>query len=208
MPNYDQRFDAYIAKSAPFAQPILKHLRAVVHQACPDVEETLKWSMPHFMYQGMLCGMSAFKAHCAFGFWKGALIVKAGDNKDTQAMGQFGCIKSLKDLPPKKRIAAYVKAAMKLNVDGVKSPLREKRQPRKPLPMPKDLAAALRRNAAARSTFDNFSPSHRRDYIEWITEAKTPATRERRLATTLVWLPEGKTRHWKYQKKPVNQRTA
>jgi uncharacterized protein YdeI (YjbR/CyaY-like superfamily) len=199
MPTKDKRIDAYIAKSAPFAQPILKHVRTVVHQACPEVEETMKWSFPHFMYKGMLCAMSAFKAHCAFGFWKGNLILAASKNKNHEAMGQFGRITSLKDLPPKKQIVAYIKIAMKLNDEGVKSPDNERR-PRKPLSVPADLATALKRNKAARATFEDFNPTNRRDYIEWIVDAKAEATRSRRLATTLEWLAEGKTRHWKYRK--------
>jgi uncharacterized protein YdeI (YjbR/CyaY-like superfamily) len=198
----DPRIDAYIEKSADFAKPILKHLRAVVHSACPQVEETMKWSMPHFDYKGaMMCSMAAFKQHCSFGFWRGALIVKDNDNKDTEAMGQFGRIASLKDLPAKRTIAAYIKIAMKLNDSGVKSPMREKRQPRKALPMPKDFAAAIKRDKRSQATFDAFSPSNKRDYIEWITDAKTDETRERRIETAVEWLAEGKARHWKYQKK-------
>ena len=197
----DKRIDAYIEKSAEFAKPILKHLRAIVHSACPQVEETVKWGMPHFDYKGIMCAMAAFKGHCTFGFWKGALLVKAVDRKDSAAMGQFGRITTIKDLPPKKQIAAYVKAAMKLNDAGVKSPLLKKRQPRKPLLMPKDFAIAIKRDKRSQATFDAFSPSNKRDYVEWITEAKTDETRERRIETAVEWLMEGKTRHWKYQPK-------
>jgi uncharacterized protein YdeI (YjbR/CyaY-like superfamily) len=199
-PSRDPRVDAYVESSPAYAQPILRYLRDAVHAACPQVEETMKWSRPHFLYKGMLCGMSAFKEHCAFGFWKGSLIVAAGDNKNNQAMGQFGRIASVKELPSKKQIGLYVRAAMKLNEDGVR-PVRAKSRTRKPLPVPADLAAGLKRNKKARATFDGFSPSNRRDYIEWITEAKGEDTRQRRLATTLEWLGEGKPRHWKYQKK-------
>ena len=197
----DPRIDAYIAKSQPFAQPILKHLRAIVHSACPQVEETIKWGMPHFDYQGIMCAMSAFKAHCAFGFWKGALIVEDAADKDAQAMGQFGRIESLKDLPPRPTIARYVKAAMKLNEAGAKAPHRANRKTRKPLPVPPMLSAALKKNTKARTHFETFSPSAQREYIAWINEAKSDETRDRRLATTLDWVSEGKHRNWKYMKK-------
>jgi len=195
MATTDPRVDAYIAKSAEFARPILKHLRAAVHAASPEIEETLKWSMPHFMYKGMLCGMAAFKQHCAFGFWKGKLIADLSD----EAMGQFGCITKVSDLPPKRALTAYVKKAMALNDAGVKSPTRIKSAKAKaPMKVPDDLAAALKKNKKARATFEGFSPSHRREYVEWITEAKREETRAKRLATTLEWLAEGKSRNWKY----------
>jgi uncharacterized protein YdeI (YjbR/CyaY-like superfamily) len=197
----DPRVDAYIAKSPSFARPILHYLRDTVHTACPEVEETMKWSRPHFLYKGMLCGTSAFKKHCAFGFWKGSLIVGENANKNDEAMGQFGRITSLADLPPQKQIIAYIQAAMKLNEQGVKSPARVNRKPRKALSTPSDLVSALKKNKAAKATFDNFSPTHRRDYIEWITEAKTDATRQRRLATAIEWLAEGKSRNWKYERR-------
>jgi uncharacterized protein YdeI (YjbR/CyaY-like superfamily) len=149
----------------------------------------------------MLCGMSAFKQHCAFGFWKGSLLVAQSDNKNDTAMGQFGRITSLKDLPPKKKIISYIKAAMKLNEDGVKSPALAKRKPLTPLPVPAVLTGALKRNKKARDIFENFSASNRREYILWITEAKTEETRARRLATTIEWLADGKTRNWKYERK-------
>ena len=195
MGTRDPRIDAYIARSADFAQPILDYLREVVHTACPKVEETMKWSMPHFMYEGMLGGMAAHKQHCSFGFWKGSLIV----DQPKEGMGHLGTIRSLADLPPKKVLIGYVKKAAKLNEEGIQVK-RTPKAPKKPLPVPDDLAAALKRSKQARTTFEGFSPSHRREYIEWITEAKTDATRERRLATTIEWLEEGKGRHWKYQK--------
>jgi len=148
----------------------------------------------------VMCGMSAFKEHCSFGFWKGSLIIAQRDNKNADGMGQFGRIASVKDLPPKKKIIGYVQAAMKLNDAGVKSPMMANRKKHKPLPVPKDLADALSKNKAAKKTFDAFSPSAQREYIAWITEAKTEATRERRLATTIDWVAEGKQRNWKYMK--------
>lgn len=196
----DPRVDAYIASSADFARPVLTHLRDVVHATCPDVEETMKWSFPHFMYQGMLCSMASFKGHCALTFWKGTLVLDGAGSDG--AMGQFGRITSIADLPAKTVLAGYVKKAMTLNERGVKAPIRAKvRVARPALPVPPALAAALARNAKARTTFEKFSPSQRREYVEWISEAKTDATRERRVATAVEWLAEGKTRNWKYESK-------
>jgi uncharacterized protein YdeI (YjbR/CyaY-like superfamily) len=197
MGTKDPRVDEYIANAAPFAQPILVKLRAIVHEACPDVEETIKWRMPSFEYKGLLCGMAAFKQHCTFGFWKHKEVV--GDDRAREAMGSFGCIRKPADLPPKRELVGYIKKAMALNDSPVKTP-RLLKHPKKPPPaMPDDLAAALKRNKAARTTFEKFPPSHRREYIEWIVEAKREETRAKRLATTLEWLAEGKTRNWKYE---------
>jgi uncharacterized protein YdeI (YjbR/CyaY-like superfamily) len=197
MSTRDPRVDAYIARSAEFARPILSHLREIVHSACPDVEETLKWNAPHFMYRGMLAGMSAFKAHCAFGFWKGSLVTGGDGGLEAQAMGQFGRITSLDDLPPKRVIAGFVKQAMKLNEEGVRTPKRRKTPKPDPV-MPAELAEALRKNPEARATFEAFSPSHRREYVDWIAEAKGEDTRQRRLANAIEWMAEGKARNWKY----------
>jgi uncharacterized protein YdeI (YjbR/CyaY-like superfamily) len=197
MGKRDPRIDDYIAKAADFAKPILNHLRAVVHEACPEVEEDYKWSFPCFMYKGMFCNMAAFKEHCAFGFWKSKLIVdKKGQSIET-AMGQFGRITKVSDLPPKKVLTEYIKLAKKLNDDGVKAPTRVKKAPRE-LVVPDDLAKALKRSKAAQATFDKFSPSNKREYVDWITEAKTEATRNKRLETAVEWMAEGKTRNWKY----------
>ena len=193
----DARIDAYIAKSADFAKPILMHLREIVHGACPDVEETMKWSFPHFMYKGMLCSMASFKEHCAFGFWKGSLIVANSGGDTETAMGQFGRVTKLSDLPSKKVLSGYIKEAMKLNDDGVKAPARVKKPPREVI-IPDDLARALKANKKAGATFEGFSPSHKCEYIDWITEAKTEATRNRRLEQAVEWMAEGKPRNWKY----------
>jgi uncharacterized protein YdeI (YjbR/CyaY-like superfamily) len=198
MATKDPRIDAYIARSAPFAKPILKHLRKVVHAGCPEVTETIKWSMPHFDYKGMMCGMAAFKAHCAFGFWKGDLVLGRDREEEKPGMGTFGCIKSLADLPNEKTLVGYVKKAAALNDAGIKAPGRAAPKKRAPIPVPDDFAAALKKNAKARQTFDSFSPSHRREYLEWITEAKREETRKERLAKSLQWLAEGKARNWKY----------
>lgn len=198
----DPRIDAYIAKAAPFAQPILEQLRKLVHTACPDVTETVKWSMPHFEHAGhILCGMAAFKAHCAFGFWHKDMepvLRKAGYDGEA-AMGGFGRITSLDDLPKDAVMLGYIRQAAALNASGAPNRPRPKAAARKKeLPVPGDLAAALKKNKTAAKAFTGFSPSHRKEYIEWITEAKRPETRARRLATTLEWLAEGKSRNWKY----------
>jgi uncharacterized protein YdeI (YjbR/CyaY-like superfamily) len=199
MASHDPRIDAYIAKSAEFARPILEHLRAVVHAACPDVEESLKWSAPHFGYKGaMMCSMAAFKQHCSFGFW---LYEDVVGGKAEDGRGQFGKLTSIKDLPSKKELTAYIRKAMALNVAGVKQ-LRPKAAPKPPLQLPEDFAALLaqKKHASARKTYDGFSAAAKREYVEWITEAKTDVTRQKRLAITLEWLAEGKQRNWKYMK--------
>jgi uncharacterized protein YdeI (YjbR/CyaY-like superfamily) len=197
MGTRNPKVDAYIAKSAEFARPILEHLREIVHATCPEVEEEIKWSSPHFMYRGMLCGMAAFKQHCAFGFWKAALVVP--DDRNDEAMGNFGCIATIKDLPPRRTIEGYIKKAMKLNEDDVK-PVRPKSgAPKPPVELPDDLAAALKKNKKAAATYEAFSPSARREYVEWITEAKREETRAKRMAQAVEWMAEGKQRNWKYQ---------
>jgi len=196
----DPRVDKYIEKAADFAKPILIHLRETVHKADPDMEETLKWGMPSFMHKGIVCGMAAFKAHCTFGFWKHSLMVDKCNpdaNKDEEAMGNFGRITSIKDLPSKKELMALVKKAVKLNEDGVKIKIQKK--PKAPLVVPKELTAALKKNKKAQATFEKFPYSHKKEYAEWISEAKTEATRDKRLATAIEWLSEGKSRNWKYQ---------
>lgn len=194
MGQRNARVDVYIESSAEFARPILRHLREAVHAACPQVEEAIKWSFPHFVYHGNLYSMAAFKQHATFGFNKGALFVAAG--KPDEAMGEFGRITKLSELPAKKALAAYVKQAMALNEQGVK--LSRKASLKLPLRVPADLAAALKTDAKARATFAAFPPSHRREYVEWITEAKRDETRQRRLVQTINWLAEGKPRYWKY----------
>lgn len=196
MGTRDKRVDAYIAKSADFAKPILEHLREVVHEGCPDVEETIKWGFPNFQYKGMLCSMAAFKEHCTFGFWKGSLVLDAADRQSEQAMGQLGRIARLADLPPRKKLVAYVKKAKALNDAGVK--VVKKTKPKPALDTPNDLLAALKKNRKAQATFDNFSPSNKREYVEWIIDAKTDETRQRRLVQAIEWMAEGKPRNWKY----------
>jgi uncharacterized protein YdeI (YjbR/CyaY-like superfamily) len=200
MGTSDPRIDAYIANAGEFAQPILRHVREVVQAACPDVEETMKWSMPHFMYNGMLCSMAAFKAHCALNFWKGELLIAAADDKGKEAMGQFGRIASVKDLPSKKALAGYIKEAMKLNDDGVKAPARVKAATPRPLDVPAYFTAALAAQQPALSNFEAFTTGKKREYVEWLEEAKTEATRARRMEQAIEWIAEGKSRNWKYEK--------
>jgi uncharacterized protein YdeI (YjbR/CyaY-like superfamily) len=201
MPTKDPRVDAYIDKASDFARPILKHLRKLVHAGCPEVEETMKWSFPHFMYKGMLCSMAAFKQHCAFGFWKSRLIFAKDSKVDAlreEAMGQFGRITSVEDLPTDKVILTQIKEAVRLNDEGIKTPERPKSKVKKELVIPDCLTAALKKSKKALATFEDFSYSHKKEYVEWITEAKRPETQQQRLATTIAWLEEGKSRHWKY----------
>jgi uncharacterized protein YdeI (YjbR/CyaY-like superfamily) len=201
MGTKDKRVDAYIAKSADFAQPILRELRDVIHQGCPEVQETIKWGFPHFDYKGVMCGMAAFKQHCAFGFWKGSLIMDAKENKSADAMGQFGRITSMKDLPPKRTLLGYVQKAKKLNDAGVKVPARAKpKGEKKVLVVPTYFTAALKKNKPALANFEKFSPSKKKEYVEWVTEAKTDETRDRRLQTSVEWIAEGKSRNWKYER--------
>ncbi len=199
MPSRDPRIDQYIADAAPFARAILRHLRQAVHEGCPDVVEVTKWGAPGFEYGGrILAGMAAFKAHATFGFWHQGMmkvIAKRYLAPET-AMGQFGRITRVEDLPSQKTLAGYVRAAAKLNESGAAA--RPKPKPRPELPTPSDLAAALKKNQRAAKTFTAFSPSHRREFIEWIVEAKREETRRKRIATTLEWLAAGKSRNWKY----------
>ena len=201
--SLDPRIDAYIEKAADFAQPILRHLRKCVHRGCPDATETIKWSMPHFDYAGsILCGFGAFKAHCVFGFWHQGMneVLGAHAGRSDSAMGTFGRITKIEDLPDEKTLIGFIKAAAKLNESGAPSRPRPTatKGAKKELAVPSDLAAALKKNRKAATTFADFSPSHRKEYIEWITEAKREETRSKRLATTLEWLAEGKSRNWKY----------
>ena len=200
----DKRIDAYITRSADFAQPILNHLRELVQQACPDVTETMKWSFPHFDYHGIMCSMAGFKQHCVFGFWKASLM---GDRRLVQiaksevAMGHFGQLKSLKDLPSDKILIQYIKEAARLNEEGVKIARKPISTVKKKLVVPADLKKALAKNKRATTTFETFSYSNKKEYLEWITEAKSADTRLKRLTTAIAWMAEGKSRNGKYQVK-------
>jgi hypothetical protein len=204
MATRDPRIDAYIARSADFAKPILAHLRKVIHAACPEVEETLKWGLPHFMHKGILCSMASFKGHCAFGFWKEALLRdthKALARDVEPAMGQFGKITAVSDLPAEAQLTGLVRAAVALNDRGVKLPARRKPGRDRDLKVPDYFVEALRKNKKALATFDGFSNSNKRDYVEWVIEAKGEETRKRRLDTAVAWMAAGKVRNWKYIRK-------
>ncbi|MEP7235217.1 MAG: YdeI/OmpD-associated family protein [Ignavibacteriota bacterium] len=204
MPKTDPRIDAYIAKVQPYAKPILIHIRELVHKACPDVEEKIKWGFPHFDYRGeMMCSMAAFKNHAVFGFWKAPLMKDRKlleIAKSETAMGHSGKLTSMKDLPADKKFISYVKEAMKLNDDGIKLPARAKTAV-KLLEVPKYLELAMKKNKKASVAFDAFPPSHKNEYIVWFEEAKTEVTRDKRIAQGLEWMAEGKSRNWKYMKK-------
>ncbi len=201
----EKKIDAYIARSADFAKPILLHIRQLVHKACPDVEEKMKWSMPFFDYKGeMLCHMASFKQHAVMGFWKASLMkdpILVENAKSETAMGHLGKICSLKDLPSDKKITAWIKEAMQLTDKGIKLPAKEKPAATKALAEPDYFTKALAKNKKAKQVFENFPPSHKKEYLLWITEAKTEDTRNKRMSTALEWIAEGKGRNWKYEKK-------
>ena len=200
VPTRDPRVDAYIAKSPEFAKPILTYLRGVIHQGCPDVVETIKWGTPTFDYMGIMAGIAAFKQHCTLGFWKAPLLTLDGKplSKEMESgAGQFGKLTTIQDLPAKGKLLKLVKDAAKLNEAGIAME-RKPRQVAKPVTVPADLTRALQKSAKARAAFEAFSPSHKREYVQWIVEAKTDDTRKRRLDTAIEWMSEGKPRNWKY----------
>ena len=204
MPTKDPRIDLYIYNAADFARPILLHLRELVHAACPDVKETIKWSFASFDYKGPMCSMASFKQHCAFGFWKASLMKDKTLTKNAEsesAMGHYGKITSLKDLPSDKKIIAHIKEAMMLNEKGIKLPPRKVTTAKKEIVAPVYFLKQLKKNKKAFATFESFSPSHKREYVEWITEAKTDETKKCRIETAIEWMSEGKSRNWKYVKK-------
>jgi uncharacterized protein YdeI (YjbR/CyaY-like superfamily) len=204
MPAKDPRIDLYISKSADFARPILIHLRELIHLACPDVQETIKWSFASFDYKGPMCSMAAFKHHCAFGFWKASLMkdkTLVSNAESESAMGHYGKITSLKDLPSDKKILLHIKGAMMLNEKGIKLPQKKPSKEKKEVVVPDYFLKQLKKNEKAFTTFEDFSPSHKREYVEWITEAKTEETKIRRMQTAIEWLSQGKPRNWKYMKK-------
>lgn len=202
MEKYDPRVDAYIDRAADFAQPILKHIRQLVHQACPELIETIKWGFPHFDYKGTVCSMASFKSHCAFGFWKSKLLPDPnhllGEGKE-EAMGQLGRITSIADLPEESIFITYIQNAVILNKEGIKmekKPAAAKIE----LVIPDYFAKSLAEAPAAQEHFDKFSYPQKKEYLEWIVEAKTEETRQKRLGTALEWIAEGKSRNWKYQR--------
>ncbi|MBS0621639.1 MAG: YdeI/OmpD-associated family protein [Verrucomicrobia bacterium] len=200
MGKHIKEIDIYIESAKPFAQSILKHIRKLVHQACPEVEECIKWNFPHFSYQGLLCSMAAFSEHCAFGFWKGAVISDPHqilDKERTQGMGHLGRLTSLEDFPEEAILFAYFKEAMKLNEEGVKLPKKAPREGH--LPLPEDFLLALKGKDQAWNHFEQFSNGRKNEYIEWIEEAKRLSTREKRIGEALQNISEGKGKNWKYE---------
>src|SRR5205823_12228963 len=203
MAKKDPRIDAYIAKAAPFAQPILRHVRKLVHAACPEVQETMKWRIPHFDYHGIMLGMAAFKEHCSIGCWKGELILGKRAGSDG-GMGHFRKISSLKDLPSDKQFVEYVRKAAALNKQGIKKPADLKPKSARPeLTIPEYFRTALRKNKKATATFAGFSYTNKKEYLDWLSEAKREETRAKRLKNTIDWLAEGKPRNWKYLNRPA-----
>ena len=197
--------DTYITKSADFAKPILNHIRSLVHKACPDAEEKIKWGFPHFDYKGeMMCSMAAFKQHAVFGFWKAALMkdpVLVETARSEVAMGHLGRLTLLKDLPSDKKITNWIKEAMALNDKGIKLAAKPRSTEKKELVVPGYFTKALVKNKKAKQIFDGFAYAHKKEYLEWITEAKTEVTRMKRLDSAMEMMAEGKSRNWKYQKK-------
>jgi uncharacterized protein YdeI (YjbR/CyaY-like superfamily) len=194
--------DAYIAKSPEFARPILRKLRELVHEACPQIEETMKWGFPHFEYKGIVASMAAFKNYASFGFWKGSLM--RDPHHLFEAVGKTSMnaltVAEVSGLPNDKILIEYIHEAVALNEQGVKVPAPKKREARQELEIPDYFLAALKKNKKALATFEAFSYSHRKEYVEWIVEAKQESTRNQRLATAISWMAEGKSRNWKYRK--------
>lgn len=201
----DKRIDNYILRAEDFAIPVLEHLRNVVHEACPEVRETIKWSFPHFEYKdSILCSMAAFKAHCAFGFWLGSQLSDPEgilETRERTAMGHLGRITSVKELPSRRIMKRYIREAMSLIDKGTRLEKKVVKAPAgKSVEVPAYLREALKKDPAALSVFNEFSYSKKKDYVEWLTEARTQGTRDKRLATALAWIAEGKSRHWKYER--------
>jgi hypothetical protein len=199
MPRTDARVDTYIANARDFAKPILAHLRRLIHEAAPEISETVKWGHPAFEYKGIVCSFAAFKEHVAFGFWKQPLL-EDDFPKANAAMGSFGRITAVENLPKDSVLRKMIRQAVELNEKGIKAPRKSAPQ-RRELVVPEVLLEALAGNKKAAETFDSFPYSCRKEYVEWITEAKTDATRNKRVATTIEWLSEGKRRNWKYEKR-------
>ena len=205
MAKKDIRIDEYIGNAQDFARPILKHLRSTVHRGCPDVEETIKWGSPHFMFDGkILCAMASFKEHCAFFFRLGSVMTDPEKVMTPvgsgSGMGHFGKIMKLSDLPSEKILIQYIKEAMRLTEKGVKKNVGAAKTAARALTVPEDFLKALKKDKEAFNHFQKFTYSQKKDYVEWITEAKTESTKDRRIATAVDWIHEGKGRNWKYQK--------
>ena len=199
MPTKDKRVDAYIAKAQPHAKPVLTKIREMVHEGAPDCEEDIKWGAPAFVQGGILLIMAGFKQHCGVNFWNGSQFIPAA-RREGEGPGNIGKIYSVDDLPPKKEFLGWVKKAVDAAATGESPIKRRPAKPRKQLEMPDFFLAAIKKNKRALATYEAFSPSKQRDYIEWITDAKTDATRAKRMAQAVEWMAEGKPRMWKYMK--------
>jgi len=198
MGTHDPRVDAYIENAAEFAQPVLEHLREIVHAACPEVVETIKWRMPMFEHKGLLCHFASFKQHCAFGFWKHTLLFD-GQDEPAKGMGSFGKLTSVKDLPSKRELTALVKKAVKLNEQGIARDSQKSKPVKPATEMPSEFKTALAKQAKARKFFESLAPGYQREYVEWIADAKREATRDKRIDQAIEWLGESKKRNWKYE---------
>ncbi len=205
--NYNPKVDEYLKKAQPFARPILAHLRELVHKGCPEVEETIKWSRPFFEYRGAILGnMSGFKEHCSFGFWGEEIgaVLRDAQVVQTEGMGTLGRITSVDDLPADKALLGWIRQAAGFVDSGqYTSPIAARRKvvktPKPELASPEEFTAALAKNKQAAAVFAAFSPSCKREYVEWIADAKRPETRQKRIETAVEWIAEGKQRNWKYQ---------
>jgi uncharacterized protein YdeI (YjbR/CyaY-like superfamily) len=192
-----KEIDAYILKSPDFSKPVLTHLRELIHKVCPGVEEKIRWGFPNFDYKNqVMITMAGFKQHCVIGFWKSKLIKGL-----EETLGKRKHIKTIKDLPSDKKLSGFIKEAMRLNEEGIKLPAKTKSTEKKELIIPDYFIKALEKNKKTLQSFENFSYSHKKEYVEWITEAKTDETRNKRIATALEWIAGGKGRNWKYERK-------
>jgi uncharacterized protein YdeI (YjbR/CyaY-like superfamily) len=201
MQSFDPCIDNYIESAPDFAQPVMRHLRKLVHKICPQVCENMKWSTPSFEYKGLFCGFGAYKNYCMFGFWKASvmddpysLLTEHSDG----IMGNFGKITSLEDLPEDSIIIFYLREGMRLNDEGIQLPAKPKSTVKKELVVPVELLNALNKNKVAQKIFNHFSYSNKKEYAEWIANAKTDSTRQKRIEQAIEWIAEGKIRNWKY----------
>ncbi|SEW41674.1 Uncharacterized conserved protein YdeI, YjbR/CyaY-like superfamily, DUF1801 family [Chryseobacterium wanjuense] len=203
MEKYDTKVDEYIEKSPDFAKPILQYLRETIHEVCPDAEEAIKWKFPTFMYKGkILCSITSFKQYCSMGFWlhgEMKTIKELETNAEKSSMFSLGKITKMEDLPAKPLLKKAILEAMELTDMGVTM---KKAVPSKTeTPIPDYFKEVLQHNKKAWEVFEKGSPSFRKEYINWITEAKTEATRNKRMEQAIEWISEGKGRNWKYEKK-------
>ena len=200
MKRRSSEVDRYIRSSAVFARPVLRRLRTFFHRADPRISETIKWGVPHFEYQGILGSMAAFRKHVSVGFWKGGMIgdeagvfESAGNRKMTMLR-----MRDVADVPSADLMLVYIRRAVALNERGMRIPARKRTAVR--VAIPSFFSNALRANRKASDVFSRLSRSHQREYVDWLTEAKREETRQRRMATAIKWLSEGKPRNWKYMK--------